>query len=378
MIQHYDRSNLASLVWPETPDGDYARRYLLPFIENDPTTYIANAHTQLQVLQSGGTVLPITLSEFHRENSYVCSPYSHYVSYGQEEFSTLKNPAFEACLRLLFIPIAYYFKQTHLDQVVYVNNWLVSTNLYPALPPELSPAIMRHLTEAFPDRAIIFRSVDGFANGPLLNELKQQGAHLIFSRSVWYQNPRSPLTTKRQHYKADLRLYRHTPYRVITADQLSPSDIPRIVQLYNCLYLDKYSKYNPQFTEAFIRLAIANNLLTLKAFQRDGQIDAVLGYFTRNAIGTPPIFGYDTTKPQSLGLYRLVGTQFSQEAAAHGFLANFSAGVGSFKKNRGCQNAIEYNAVFCGHLPKSRQRPWILLRTLMDRFAIPIIQKNGF
>lgn len=378
MIQLYDRSNLASLDWPATPDGDYARRYLQPLIESGPLPYIANAHTSLQIVQADDIVLPITPTEFNIDNSYVCSPYTHYVTYGQEEFVALKNPPLEAFFRLLFIPIAHYFRQSKLDRVIYVNNWLLSTNLYPALTPNVSAAIIHQLQEAFPDRAIVFRSVDPLANGPLLNELRHQGARLIFSRSVWYQDPLSPLTTKRQQYKADLRLYRHTPYRLLTADQISDSDIPRLVQLYNCLYLDKYSRYNPQFTEAFIRLALANKVLTLKAFQRDGQIDAVLGYFTRNGIGTPPIFGYDTTQPKALGLYRLVSILFSQEATANRFLANFSAGVGDFKKRRGCRNAIEYNAVFCKHLPPARQRPWLLLQSLMDRIAVPIIQKYGF
>jgi hypothetical protein len=378
MIQRCERSNLAAFDWPATPDGNYARRYLRPFIEDGPGAYIANAHTQMQVVRAGACVLPLTVSEFHPQNSYVCSPYSHYVSYGQEEFAALKNRPLEACLRLLFLPLAAYFRRAELDKAVYVNNWLLSTNLYPALPAGLPAALTQHLMEACPDRAIVFRSVDGLANGPLLATLREGGARLVFSRSVWYQTPGSPHTLERHNYKLDQQLLRQTPYRILTAEQLGDADAGRIVQLYSRLYIDKYSQYNPRFTEAFIRMALAEGLLTLKAFQRDGRIDAVLGYFCRNGVGTPPLFGYDTALPRTLGLYRLLSALFSQEAARQGFLVNFSAGVGDFKRKRGCRNAIEYNAVFCRHLPPARQRAWKLLQALMDRVAIPIIQRRGF
>ena len=92
-IQRFDASTIGALDWPATPDGDYARRCLLPFMEAGPLTYIANAHAELQVLKLGETLLPITLSDFHPANSYVCSPYTHYVSYAKEEFRRPEEPA---------------------------------------------------------------------------------------------------------------------------------------------------------------------------------------------------------------------------------------------------------------------------------------------
>jgi hypothetical protein len=118
--------------WPATDDGDYARRYLGPFLTRGPEAYIANAHTALYALRAGPVLLPVTAAEFHLDNSYVCSPYAHYVSYALEEFRALKNPPAEAALRLLFRGLGVYLRRSALDRVVYVNNWLLSTNLYPA------------------------------------------------------------------------------------------------------------------------------------------------------------------------------------------------------------------------------------------------------
>src|SRR4051812_21547921 len=88
--------------WPATEDGDYARRYLEPFLQHGPESYIRNAHTALFARRAGAVLLPVTVAEFPLDNSYVCSPYAHYVSYAMQDFSPLKNPPVEAGLRLLF------------------------------------------------------------------------------------------------------------------------------------------------------------------------------------------------------------------------------------------------------------------------------------
>ena len=82
---------------------------------------------------------------------------------------------------------------------------------------------------------------------------------------------------------------------------------------------------------------------------------------------TAPLFGYDTALPQRLGLYRLLSTLTSLEALAQGRVVHFSAGVGPFKRLRGGQAAIEYNAVYTRHLPAGWRRPWRFLQVLMDR-----------
>ena len=125
-------------------------------------------------------------------------------------------------------------------------------------------------------------------------------------------------------------------------------------------------------------LCLRERLLVIKAFQRAGRLDGVLGYFVRRGLLTPPLFGYDTRLPQSLGLYRLISTLTSLEGQRQGALVHFSAGVGAFKRARGGVNAIEYNAVYDAHLPPARRRPWALLHALMDRAAVPLILKNGF
>jgi hypothetical protein len=382
-IRLYDQHNIHSLNWPTTEDGDYARRYLAPLIGDGPQTYIANVHTQMTVLQAGDVVLPVTISDCYPGNSYVCSPYNQYINYGQEELSKLNNRAGELAVRALLAPLAWLFRQGQFDKVVMVNNWLLSTNLYPVLTVNQICATSKFLQATFPEHAILFRSVDPHGNRLLHGTLRTLGFQMVFSRQVYYMDVRDPRITSKKQFKIDLSKHRKSEYALVDGAELTQADLRRVRELYNDLYLEKYSCHNPQFTEDFLRLAHDQQLLTLKAFRKAGRIDAALGYFWRTSaaghtVMTQPLFGYDTNLPQSLGLYRLLSTQIALEGIKYHRLVHCSAGVGEFKRLRGAVPSLEYNAVYHQHLPRRRQLPWCVLKSLMDKLAIPIIQKYGF
>ncbi len=376
-VQFYTRENAAQIAWPETADGDYARRYLLPFLTDGPQAYMRNVYgTELMVAQVDETIIPLTVTDFHADNSYICSPYSHYISYGgYEEVERLNNPAAEALIRAVLHPVAWYFRRAQLDRVVYVNNWLLSTNLYPGLDEATIRALAQALPARFPDRTVIFRSVDERANQRLLQTLAGEDYRMVLSRQVWYMQPEEAQRTRQ--VKEDSRVLRHHPYTVVDGQALTDDELERCLDLYNLLYLEKYSYYNPQFTPAFLRLARDAEILHLRALRRDGQINGVMGFFVRNGLMTQPLFGYDTGLSMDEGLYRLLTLITLQEGQARNLLVHASGGVGKFKKIRGGKSVIEYNAVYDQHLPVQRRLPWRILQRI-SAAAIPIFQKNDF
>ncbi|RLT42087.1 MAG: GNAT family N-acetyltransferase [Chloroflexi bacterium] len=376
-VQFHTSKNTDQIVWPETEDGSYARRYLLPFLADGPQAYIRNVHnTELMVAQVGETLIPLTVTDFHADNSYICSPYSHYISYGgYEEVQRLDNPPAEALIRAALHPVAWYFRRARLDRVVYVNNWLLSTNLYPQLDEATIHALSQVLPEMFPDRTVIFRSVDERRNPLLLQTLRGRGYRMVLSRQVWYMQPEEARRTRQ--VKEDVRALRHHPYAVVDGKTLTDDELSRCLELYNQLYLEKYSYYNPQFTTAFLRLARDADILQLRALRRDGQINGVMGFFVRNGLMTQPLFGYDTRLPVEEGLYRLLTLITLQEGQERNLLVHASGGVGKFKKIRGGKSVIEYNAVYDRHLPIQRRLPWRILQRI-SAAAIPIFQRNDF
>ena len=376
-VELFTRENISSLIWPSTPDGDYARRYLLPMMLDGAQKYIKNIYnTRLMLVKVDEIIIPITISDFHPDNTYTVSPYSHYVSYGGfEEVKHLNNPPVEALIKIIMNPVAWYFRRTELDKVLYVNNYLLSTNLYPSVNSGQLSALSEALPKWFPDRAIVFRSVDQKKNPHIYQALEANGYELVLSRQVWYMEPEQAVCTRQ--YKEDMRVLRKHGYEVVDGKDLNDEELVRALHLYNLLYLEKYSYYNPQFTFEFMKLARDEEILHLRALKRDGKINAVMGFFIRNGTMTQPLFGYDTSLPQEEGLYRLLTLITLQEGLERKLLVHASGGVGKFKKVRGGKSVTEYNAVFTKHLPARRQRPWKLIKAI-SKFAIPYFQKMDF
>lgn len=372
----FTRENIHTLHFPQTDDGDYARRYLIPLMD-DPQRYIRNVfNTQLMAVKVGETIIPITVTDFHPQNTYTVSPYSHYVSYGGfEEVKHLENSLAEFLVKLVMVPAAWYFRFTDLDKVVFVNNYLLSTNLYPSVTSEQLSALSEALIRWFPDRAIVFRSVDQKKNPHVFDTLRSLGYDLVLSRQVWYMDPVASLKTRQ--CKEDMRVLKKTGYEVMNGKDLSDDELHRAVHLYELLYLQKYSYYNPQFTIEFLKLARDQETLHLYGLKKDGQLNAIMGFFVRNGAMTQPLFGYDTSLPQEEGLYRLLTLITLQEGVKRGLLVHASGGVGKFKKVRGGESVTEYNAVYTKHLSKRRQSPWKLIGWI-SKFAIPYFKKMDF
>ncbi|MBI5966015.1 MAG: GNAT family N-acetyltransferase [Chloroflexi bacterium] len=376
-VELFARENIHALAFPQTEDGDYARRYLLPIILDGAQKYIKNVYnTQLILVKVDDVIIPITISDYHPDNTYTVSPYSHYVSYGGfEEVKHLNNPPVEALIKFIMNPVAWYFRYAELDKVVFVNNYLLSTNLYPSVNSEQLSAVSEALIRRFPERVIVFRSVDRKKNPHIYQALEECGYDMVLSRQVWYMEPEEAVRTRQ--YKEDVRVLRKHGYEVVNGKDLNDVELARALHLYNLLYLEKYSYYNPQFTLEFMKLARDEGILHLRALKRDGKINAVMGFFIRNDVMTQPLFGYDTSLPQEEGLYRLLTLITLQEGLERKLLVHASGGVGKFKKVRGGKSVTEYNAVFTKHLPLWRRRPWKLIK-LFSKYAIPYFQKMDF
>lgn len=378
----FDADTIDQLPWPDTIDGAYAKGYLLPLIKQGTSHFIDNVHTTyMALLIDGHIVLPLSLNEQEYDNSYVCSPYGHYVKYAKEELAVLRQPSLRRCLAWLIDGFGMLCNVCHINRAVHVNNWLLSTNLYPALTAEHIEAIVEFLKIRFPHHTIIFRSLNGYSNGSLIDMFKKLGSKLVPSRQVYIMNPSDPASTRskaRWLLKRDFALLERHGYTVRelqAEDELSDAEVSRIVELYNALYLKKYSLNNPMFNERFIWLALRQNSLHLVILQKDERIDAVLGYFCRNGIMTTPLFGYDTTLPQEVGLYRMLSVVLFHIAKENGHLLNASSGAAEFKRNRGAVGVIEYSAVYDRHLPLSRRLCWSVLAVLLEKVGVPLMRK---
>lgn len=374
----YDQSNINQLPWSNTDDGDYAFRYLLPIITHGAYSFIDNIKTEVRALVIDGIVVPITINDGQYENSYVCSPYTHYVSYAKAELNALKNRRLEATLSFVIDLLGVVLKGCRINRVVQVNNWLLSTNLYPEISTDQIEVISAFLKERFPGHAIVFRSVNTFSNETIQKALIEIGYRMVAGRQV-YILPRDAFKTMKSKPKKilgkDLKLLETSGYQWCDHQSINENDLPRILDLYNQLYLDKYSILNPQFNREFLKLAWREQALKLFVLKKNGHIDGVVGYFSRNAVMTTPFFGYDLSLPQKLGIYRMLSAKLILEADEQGLVLNQSSGAAEFKRCRGAVPYLEYNAVYIKHLPFLSKLGWRLVEFLANKVGAYLVKK---
>ena len=136
-------------------------KFLTPLIEKGVSAHIKNVKTDLRVLVCGDHFFPVTINETEYENSYVCSPFSYFISYAKEESNAHLTSKWAAPLiRMLLHGAEKILKWFQVNKIIIINNWFSSTNLYSPIPPVQLEQIVRFLKRRYPDHAIVFRSLD--------------------------------------------------------------------------------------------------------------------------------------------------------------------------------------------------------------------------
>lgn len=375
-VELFDASRIGEVPWPSGRDGAYARDWVTPMVRRGTKRLVANVETQWHVLRAGPCILPVTVNDRQYDSSYVVSPFTHYVTYAKEEIALNKEMKYKRPLYAFCDALGLFLRAASINKTVHVNNWLLSTNLYPRLDTELLGPITELLKRRFPEHAIVFRSVNPRSMPDLHDAFPEHGYRYVLSRRVFMVDTTDEAVAKNRRNKADSKLLSRSEYEMVrVTDSKDTEAIRRIVELYNFLYLDKYSKNNPAFTEEFIGIAIDQGLLEVSVLRKAGRIDAVLGVFERNGVMTAPLVGYDPSIPQSIGLYRMLMYAMYERARRDGLLLNMSAGAAEFKKLRGGISHFEYSAVYTEHLSPRRRAGWRALGGLVNGMATDLIDK---
>ncbi len=372
----YDRSNYQQIEWP--PNSQYARDYLLPLLSSGSLDYLTNVDTHMFALKVAGQTLPLTVNHTEYDNSYLCSQLTKYVTYAKQEFM-LNVPSLRILLNLPLKALEIILKTANINQIACVNNWLVSTNLYPNLEDFSVKNTTEFLIDRFPKHAIMFPSLNRHTNGPLMDQLEKQGYILVPSREVFIFDQTLKDYSNIRRMQMDLALLKKTPYQIVCHDEITEQDYDQITELYNLLYIKKYSKCNPMFSPACIKWWHEKKLINFQGIRdRNKHLVGVIGSFNRNGVLATPLVGYDTQLPPQEGIYRMLTALSVNEALTKKFVFNMSSGASEFKKWRGGVGHIEYSAVYHKHLPLHMRSGWNLLRSLMTHFGVKVLRKYKF
>ena len=357
--------------------ADRAARRLVGAVQPVPD-FVANMRAGLGLLAHGGRTLPLTLADrADLPNCYLCAPSTAYIDYALEELRHFSRtpPVFKA-LKLLVGLAGLPVRAMGLDHQVQPNNWLFSTSIQPPGIDADIPALTADLVGRWPDRAIVWRSLNDGCDGAAIAAFRRAGYRLLPARQVYVYDCRETLPEIRRDMRNDLRLLKRSALQAVGPDDIGEADFPRIAELYRLLYLEKYTALNPQYTPAFMRAMHREGIVEFHGFRgADGLLQAVIGFFCLDDVMTAPIVGYDTALPQALGLYRLLVVHGMLEARERRMLYNMSAGAALFKRTRGARPAIEYTAVYNRHLPFQQRLAARTVEAILQGIGVPLMKK---
>lgn len=375
-IQLFKADTIDSMVWPENEEGQFAQRCLAPIIKEGTNHFFDNIDVEFCVLRVGEHVFPLVISNDNYENSYVCSPYGHYISLALESLFIIKKALLKHTARLFLTRFGRILKKRKINKIVYVNHWLLSTDLYPSeLSFEHVAAMTSFLKRHFPQHAIAFRSINSKTNAELKRNLENLNFQFIASRQIYMTDTSNQDLYATRIIKSDLKLWKESDYEIIESESMDDQDKERILSLYQKLAIENHSQHNPRLNLRFIQLMLDQKILQVKALKKNGSIDGVVGYTERNQILTCPFFGYDKTQQENPRLYRLLSTLLLLESGKKAKTFHQSAGASFYKTIRRAVGYTEYLSVYSAHLPRKQRYAWWLLEKTMNLAALPLMKK---
>ena len=340
--------------------------------------FIANLDTSVRLHRWGDHLLPMTVNDGARSDTFVCSPRVGYVDYPLEELADFPNRALVPILRAIVKAAGGVLAWSDADRIVHINNWMMSTNLPVPLDPSLASEQTSSLAHAFPDHLVAMRSLTTRHSAPMIDALQKAGWAMVPSRQVFLVDDVESEVMVRRDAKRDERLWKQARFSYEELTGLAAADAARIVELYQMLYRRKYSRLNPDYTTDFVHLTHRIELIRYLVLRDcDGIIRGFGGMHRSGGHATMPLIGYDTSAPQEDGWYRLTFHAGTRYAARHRLRLNMSSGAGSFKRNRGASGEMEFTAFYLGHLASGRKLAFGALRKIADYIGAPLLKKYG-
>ncbi|HWU14091.1 MAG TPA: hypothetical protein VN157_08780 [Caulobacter sp.] len=351
-----------SITWGDPAVG----RYVRALAGLGPTGALDNARFDLAALQLRDRALSLVLPQ-GPQASWLTSPIVTYGRSLRDEVDRELHGAQAFLARQASYLAEGLLRATQADKIVYVNHLLFSTSLHGGWSGAEIDEALSVLRAAYPDRAIVWRSLNLGDHAPLLARMETAGGRRVLSRVVWRLAEPSKQWSPRTDVKADLRLAGAPALIVEPAPTPSPDELDRVLALYADIYLAKYSRTNPGYSRAFLQAAVASGVLRLQWVRApSGLIIAFAGDQVCEHELASPLLGHDRTRPPAQGLYRIAMALSVRRALSEGLAVNYSAGAAAFKRNRGATPALEYLVVFDSHLPPWRRAGYALLAKVLD------------
>ncbi len=368
LLKHFD-STLSS----ESTD---TANFFQPLMTDGIDQFFDNLNGELKLLHIGEHILPLLVTNGNYNDTYICSPYGHYVQLPLESLTMLNNKLARKSASLFIKNYGRLLKMGEINRCVYVNHWLFSTDLYPAnFNGKEVEAITDILTKEFPGHAIVFRSITSATNPELKEALDTSHYQAVASRQIYVTKPYDPQILETRIVKSDFKLFKEAAFEFIEGSRLNENELHRILELHDNLSQSHQTTLNPRISLKCLQSLIAKRVMKIYALKQGNAITGFVGYLEKGNTMVCPLFGFDKTHEDKSKIYRLLSTFLFKEAAKNRLVFNQSAGASFYKSVRRAKPEMEYMYFYTDHLSNKQKLAWKLLKTIVNAFAIPFMKQ---
>lgn len=278
-------------------------------------------------------------------------------------------------LGILYRAATYIFehfgKIMKIDNAVFPYCYGFSTNLYNE--GEIANLLENKnlLQEKYRNSAIILRSL----NEKCFDLKSLHKYKYLPTRVVWYCDDLQAEVLSRKDTKSDNKAFAKSGLSWNEYDiDASKDKLPRIIELYKILYIDKYSKHNPDFSQEYLFYLISQGVLKLRCLEtQNGEIVGFLAYFSTNNAISAPLIGYDADY-KSAPIYRIIMSEAANIAHRSKKALNHSGGAAKYKTNRGFTPLVEYMLIIDSHLPWWRRFGYTIISYVFRKFEKQLLE----
>lgn len=382
-IKIYNKYSIADLDWMSVENGKELRNFYEPTVKNSSKVFVKNSKHEVNILQVENKLYPLTIGAKYSKNTcYLFSFIAQYIDYTREEVleGNKYTKTQKIISRLAFPMLRVLASCLGMEKVIFVNNFFLSTNLYEKDTHLSKNSVVKYLKNYYPNKVIVFKSINEYTDRSLLQKLKTLDGLPLACRQLYILDPLKSKYQKKRPFIQDIKLWETTQNlyweKVL---KFNSREIEILIGYYKDLYLKKYSKLNPDYTNEFLKTALKSKVLDFYILREDQtkKPHAIQAVKTNSQVVCTPFIGYNKDVPKKTGLYRLMNIQLTQLAVKEGKIFNMSSGASTFKKQRGGLPVFEYHIIFVSHLPKRMQWFWGKLYKLSESIIKPTMEELG-
>lgn len=384
IAKKYTSENIDTLDWNDVPNGLKLKSFYLPVIKSGSRVYVENSANQVDLIRINNFLIPVSIgSKMRLPNfSYVYSFDSQYFKYSREE--VLKSTDYsksEKWLAKYGIPVSSGLHRSLKGRdMVFVNGLGLSTGLYPDLSANDWKMLISFLRKSYPDKAIIYRGVNDCTDSLAINLFEFNGMKAVASRRLLMMDPKAEKYKKKRPFQQDKKrwekqekLYWDVP------ETVGKKDAGVVLDYYRELYLNKYSKLNPNYTMDFVQKAHEAGVLKFMFLRKieNEEIVGVQAVMANHKTITTPFIGYQLDAPKDERYYPFMNHKLMELSIENELIFNMSSGADKFKEQRGGEQFVEYHYVDSDHLTLVKRKNWEMIHLISDKFAKSKFQNQG-